>query len=296
MDGEITLNNPVFSVIIPTHNRAIELERCLNSLTLQSFKNFEVIVVDDGSTENIFAVLKKFKNSLNLRSFRLDEASGGAARPRNRGIKEACGEWIAFLDSDDWWYPHKLERVKEYLIFSDIIFHDLDLEENGKRFIFKSVNARTLRKPVFIDLVINHNGLVTSGVTVKKSIIDMVGGFEEIELEDYDLWLKISLITDNFYHIREKLGCYWIGKANTTQNNKREIKRVQKIFNKHLNSIPLIYFKEALAAKRYIQGRIWDKMDHKSLATKAYDFALYHGSSTIRAKAFFHLTKKFFIK
>ena len=283
-------------MIIPTHNRIIELERCLDSLTLQSFKNFEVIIVDDGSKDNISALSKNFENVLNIRYFRLDNASGGAARPRNKGISEAQAEWIAFLDSDDWWYPQKLERIKECLQLGDVIYHDLDLNEQGKKHFYKTVSARALTAPVFLDLMINHNGLVTSGVAVKKDFLQKVNGFREIELEDYDLWLRLSQITNRFYHIQEKLGCYWVGITNTTQSNKREIKRVERIYNLHKNEIPALYLKEALSAKRYIQGRIWDKMGKKTLSSNAYLFAFFFGSKQIKQKSFLHLFKNFIFK
>jgi len=90
------LNN-IISVIIPTYNRSKELKRCLESLTRQTYKKFEVIVCDDGSTDNTKEVVNSYRNVLNIIYIK-DENFGGPARPRNNGIKLSNGEYIAFLD------------------------------------------------------------------------------------------------------------------------------------------------------------------------------------------------------
>src|SRR5680860_1084245 len=105
---------PTFSVIIPTYNRAKDIDQCLSSLLAQTYKNFEVIVCDDGSTDNTKDIVESYKDRLNIR-YDWSENWGGPARPRNRGIKLSQADWICFLDSDDWWCPNKLEECVKYL-------------------------------------------------------------------------------------------------------------------------------------------------------------------------------------
>lgn len=102
--------NPLVSVIIPTHNRAKYLQRAVNSVLSQTFKDFEIIIVDDASSDNTKEILEELKRQgLRIKSFRLDQ-NRGAQVARNKGIKASCAKWIAFLDSDDEWLNRKLER------------------------------------------------------------------------------------------------------------------------------------------------------------------------------------------
>ena len=95
--------NPLVSIIIPTYNRAEDLKRALKSVFDQTFRDYEVLVMDDGSIDNTREVVEKIKDA-RLR-YERDENFGGPAVPRNRGLRLALGKYIAFLDSDDWWHP-----------------------------------------------------------------------------------------------------------------------------------------------------------------------------------------------
>ncbi len=132
------MNKIIFSVIIPKYNRTETLKRALQSLVTQTYKEFEVIVCDDGSTDNTKEIVDSFKNNLSIR-YIWEENWGGPARPRNSGINISKNEWICFLDSDDWWYPKKLETVLSRLNNADIIYHDLDVfTPNGKKITKKN--------------------------------------------------------------------------------------------------------------------------------------------------------------
>lgn len=96
----------IVSIVIPTYNRANDLRRCLFSLVSQTYRNFEVIVCDDGSTDDSEVVVKEFQFSLKINYYHLKNF-GGPSRPRNFGIQKAKGKYIALLDSDGWWAPKK---------------------------------------------------------------------------------------------------------------------------------------------------------------------------------------------
>ncbi len=102
------MNGYLVSVIIPTFNRAFSLHKCINSVLNQSHENLEVIIVDDGSTDNSYEVIRQYLKNSRVRYIK-HETNKGAQAARNTGIKSAAGNYIAFLDSDDEWLPKKIE-------------------------------------------------------------------------------------------------------------------------------------------------------------------------------------------
>jgi len=186
------------SVIVPTYNRANLVSETVKSILNQTYKYFELIVVDDGSTDNTEEVIKKF-NDKRIKYIKIDNW-GGPAKPRNTGIKKARGEYIAFCDDDDMWLPEKLERqIKAFQVSNktamlytrfktiegDIISNRI-FPKNGK---YKSGN-------IFKSLYLRPF-IACSSVMVKRSVLDQVGFFDTdpnlISKEDADLWLRIAL-------------------------------------------------------------------------------------------------------
>ena len=110
----IQMNDPFISVIIPTYNRGKLLHRCLKSLDRQIFKNFEVIICDDASTDNTKTIVDSFNNSLKIRYFLMNNNSGGPAKPRNKSIKKSKVIYVAFLDSDDFCDKYKLKKCIKF--------------------------------------------------------------------------------------------------------------------------------------------------------------------------------------
>lgn len=181
------------SVVIPTYNGARYIREAVNSALAQKYQPLEVIVVDDGSTDNTADVLKPVIDRIRY----IKKANGGPASARNAGIKEAKGEFIAFLDGDDVWESHKLtwqmpafEDANVGLVYADASVIDVDgkLLENNSHLV-KSEGL------VFENLF-RKNFIPTSTVVVRKSCIEEAGYFDEdrelVSVEDYDLWLKIA--------------------------------------------------------------------------------------------------------
>ena len=104
---------PFFSVVIPTYNCANKIHRAIESVLSQSYSNFEVLVMDDGSTDNTEEIVSSFRD--NRIVYDKDSNFGGPARPRNRGIAIAKGDWICFLDSDDFWKKDFLSNAFEFI-------------------------------------------------------------------------------------------------------------------------------------------------------------------------------------
>jgi len=185
--------NPKISVIIPTYNSAQFIAEALESVFVQTYKDYEVIVVDDGSTDNTKEVLKPYMSKIRY----IYKENGGAASARNVGIKNARGEYIAFLDSDDLWLPEKLEKQVKYFeehLQVDMVFADC------VRFGEEVLNTRNgTRQLVSDDMFVNiwwYNIVPTSTVIVRKSCFEKVGLFDEAReietAEDAEMWLRIA--------------------------------------------------------------------------------------------------------
>ncbi len=185
-------NTLPITVVIPTYNRARWLRECLASVARQSVRPREVIVVDDGSTDETEPVCRREWPEIEY----CYQANRGVSAARNRGIRMAGSEWIALLDSDDLWEPTKLER-QWAVLQSDPQLKALQTEEiwlrNGKR-----VNPRRIHaKPsgwLFAELI--PVCLVSpSAVIIHREVFEKVGDFDETlpACEDYDLWLRMAL-------------------------------------------------------------------------------------------------------
>lgn len=205
-------NTILFSVIIPTYNRADFLKRALESLLKQTCRNFEVLVCDDGSTDDTADVVDQYRSAINVTYIR-DDNWGGPARPRNHGIKRSVGEWICFLDSDDWWYPTKLECCMSLLKKADVIYHGLDVYSIAGK--IRKMRLNQPKNPITQYLLTEGNKMPNSSVVIRKSVIDKIGfqleDREVISSEDYEYLLRVSTVTDKFYFIPKMLGGYWKG-------------------------------------------------------------------------------------
>lgn len=185
------MKNDLISVVIPTYNRVSFLKEAIDSVLDQTFRNFELIVVDDGSTDKTSELLLSYDKKIKV----IKKANKGPSSARNRGIKAAKGEWIAFLDSDDAWKPDKLEKQMQFIKDNPDI-KICQTEEiwvrNGKR-----VNPRKKHEM--------HSGWIyeqclrlcivsPSSVIIHKDVFEKVGLFDETLLacEDYDLWLRVA--------------------------------------------------------------------------------------------------------
>ena len=183
-------DNPFFSIIIPTYNRAHLIEKTIQSVLNQSYPNFEVIIVDDGSTDNTEDIIKSIQNP-KLKYYKIKNSERGAAR--NYGIDRATGRYVTFLDSDDMYYPWHLSHAYESLNNYEFpMFFHLGYElknEKGKTRI--TINKL---KNDDIMMFIKGNPLSCIGVFIDRSITDKYRFSEERDLsgsEDWELWIRI---------------------------------------------------------------------------------------------------------
>ncbi|MBW4557552.1 MAG: glycosyltransferase [Trichormus sp. ATA11-4-KO1] len=206
----LTLENQLtVSVVIPTFNRANLLPRAISSVLAQTFSNFELIIVDDGSTDNTDEVVKNFIDP-RIRFLPLGKNCGGS-HARNQGIKAARADYIAFLDSDDEWLPRKLELQLARLQSSDNP-HATVVYCSGYEY-YESIQRKKLPNliahegDVFNHLLRGWLPPTTSLFMIKRSALIDVGGFDERlpSFQDYDLWLSLAQANNHFLTVNEPL-------------------------------------------------------------------------------------------
>jgi GT2 family glycosyltransferase len=179
------------SVIIPTYNRGWIIKEAIDSVLAQDYTEFELIVVDDGSTDQTSEVLDSYRNDIKV----LSQKNKGVSAARNRGIAEASGKFITFLDSDDLWLPKKLSVQIEFfnqtpdalICQTEEVWIRNGLRVNPKK-RHKKPSGMIFKPSLELCLV------SPSAVMIQRSLFDRVGEFDETlpACEDYDLWLRIS--------------------------------------------------------------------------------------------------------
>jgi glycosyltransferase involved in cell wall biosynthesis len=182
---------PLISVIIPTYNRAGVLPEAIDSALSQDYGNFEVIIVDDGSTDETPALLERYGTRITV----IRQSNRGVSAARNRGVREANGDLIAFLDSDDLWQPGKLStQAAFYKSHPDVLVCQTEETwiRNGRRVNPKHRHKKPsgwIFEPSLALCLVSP-----SAVMIRRGLFEEMGGFDESlpACEDYDLWLRIS--------------------------------------------------------------------------------------------------------
>jgi len=242
------------TVIIPTFNRKQYLFHAINSVLAQTYKNIELIIIDDGSSDKTINLLKHYKSQLQI----YRQKNKGVSAARNKGIKLSSNNWIAFLDSDDRWHPKKLENQINYLVKNSkykICHTDEIWIRRGVR-----VNQHKKHKKyggLIFDKCIDLCRISPSSVIIHKDVFNKVGLFNENlpVCEDYDLWLRITAKFPVLYldekltikyggHLNQLSEKYWgmdrfriialesiIKKSFLSKKNKLKVKKIKQIKN-----------------------------------------------------------------
>jgi len=286
--------SPLFSVIIPTYNRAEKLKHCLDSLAKQTYKNFEILVCDDGSTDNSKDVVEQFKDVLDIKNF-WNENWGGPARPRNVGIKNAKADWVCFLDSDDLWFPNKLEVCKGSLNNFDLIYHSLIINHKGEK-LNKTRWVRNLNSNAFRDLMLNGNAIPTSSVCMRKQLLIALGGFSEDKRfrvgEDFDLWIRASLENCRFKYIPLVLGEYWVGEGNISSFGTSDLDYVKIVYDQYVHKLTRKDIQRQKAVLTYSYGLALQQNGNRQEAKKKYREVFLFRGCKIKIKALYRLLFK----
>ena len=202
------------SVVIPVYNGERYLAHTLDKVLGQSYSNIEIVAVDDGSTDGSNGILNQYRDRIVI----IRQQNAGVSAARNAGIRESSGEYIAFLDQDDWWLPSKTEQQVQVFnnhsetgfVHTAAVFFDDTRSEAIEP--FNNERGDLIVGDCFPQLLLG-NGIIGCSVMVRRSVLDRVGGFDtEIcgnTVQDYDLWLRCAQVTQ-FSYIPEPLSVYRI--------------------------------------------------------------------------------------
>lgn len=210
-------NAPGISVVIPLYNKGPHIARTLNSVLNQTFQNFEIIIVDGGSTDNGIDVVKKF---IDPRIKLIRQIGNGVSIARNQGVNISQSNYIAFLDADDEWLPDHLENLfKLFKKFPDAGFIGTNytiMVQEGKEIkpVIKNLEFSLkygLIKRFFFILAIGYSPLIISSMGIRKDIFIKYGGFLTGKSwgEDHELWCRIALQENVGYCLSRSAIWHW---------------------------------------------------------------------------------------
>lgn len=233
---------PTLAVVIPTYNRTPELARALDSLLAQTWQDFEVVVCDDGSSEDVGAVVHRYENRLAIRCLRIPN-SGGPARPRNVAVAASTAPWVSFLDSDDWWDPGRVARMLPHLGQDvDVVYHRL------RQVVFPPATRAPSGELVGADcgpeplrrMLTRGNPIPNSAAIVRRATLERLGGIAEDlnSVEDFDTWLRFAELGARFRFVPEVLGSYSVSQAGISTFGPRQYAIQRALFAKHLHLLP----------------------------------------------------------
>ena len=219
---------PLVSTIIPTYNRAALVCDAIDSVLAQTYQNVEIIVVDDGSTDDTLEVLRRYSDRIQM----ISQPNAGPAAARNRGLLAAKGELIAFLDSDDLWLPDKLalqvnllsrvgEEVPCCLCNIKMLWKERELTSFEVAWLKPPISQGVWHNPD--EILASRFVLFNQGVLIRRRVLREIGGFDERfrMLEDYDLALRLSLQGD-WAFVREPLVIWREGATNSLSREAAE--------------------------------------------------------------------------
>lgn len=270
---------PAVSVVIPAHNAAWCIRRAVDSVLAQTFRDFELIVVDDGSTDDTAATLHAYGDRLRV----VAQANGGMSSARNAGIRTARGRYLAFLDADDRWLPDKLARQVALMTSQpELAFcaATATLEDPDGNTVGAWACNRQGRATV-ADVFASHATIAggASSVLARRELVRALGGFDEtlFGAEDTDLWIRLAALGP-FGCIEEPLVVVLKRPGSVSRNRKRM--RAGAIAMTHKN-------RKLLPADR--QGAFWRSLYAGTLC----DYAKWAHREGDRMRALADLCKAF---
>ena len=272
-------NSPLVSIVIPTYNHAPMLQRALATVVEQTYQNWNAIVVNNFSTDNTLEVVAAFNDPrIQCVNFRNNGVIGAS---RNEGIALATGKYVAFLDSDDTWFPTKLEQCVEILeTGSDLVCHaEYWIDESGKS---RLVAYGPSEAATHHNLIYKGNRISTSATVVRTALLKEVHGFdvapELISTEDYDLWIRLAAKSDKFAFLSEPLGEYHRHDNNVSANIEKHLAAELALLEKHFSANTR--FENIIARRRrkalayYGAGRSLHRTRKHFLALQKYSHSL----------------------
>lgn len=235
-------NEALVSIVMPAYNCEKYVIEAIDSVLAQTYSNWELLVIDDGSKDNTLRIINEFGNKDSRIKALPNDKNMGVSATRNRGIDLASGDWIAFLDSDDMWEPSKLEKQfkaaqessAEFLFTGSSYVNEESKPFKGIFEVPEKVSFKMLR---------NQNVISCSSVLIKKKFFENIKMEKDEMHEDYAAWLRILKIGVTAYGVNEPLLIYRISRNSKSGSKVKTIKMTYKVFRFiGINPISSVYF------------------------------------------------------
>jgi glycosyltransferase involved in cell wall biosynthesis len=281
--------HPRVSVVITAYNYGLFLPEAIESVLGQTFKDFQVVVVDDGSTDNTSEAILPYLSNPCLRYIRKE--NGGQASAKNRGIAESKGEFIAFLDADDVWFRTKLEE--QIPLFSDpnigvVYSKRVLMDPHGNERPFQHP---TLHRGYVLDQMFINNFVCFSSAILRRECFEKVGKFDESlpMAIDYDLWLRIAMHY-HFDYVNEPLVKYRLGHGHMSENKDKRFECAWRVMNRFLED-PSLNEHLSWWVPRYARAHTYGSMGEYYLSQKRL-LALRFFIKSLQCNPFYFLSWK----
>ncbi|QWV95849.1 glycosyltransferase [Geomonas nitrogeniifigens] len=252
------------SIVTATYNMAQYLPLTVESVLGQTYQNLELIVVDDGSSDDTSEVMARFAAEPRVRYIRL-ERNCGQTVAKNRGLSEVKGAFVAFVDADNLWKPNKLERQLPLFVASErtgVVYSDAEYIDGSGAvlpYIERKYHDGDITAKLLLSNFVNFNSAV-----VRKEVIDEVGGFDEALAMgiDWDLWLRIS-VRYRFRFLPEQTYSYRLWENQMSHQKVKRLKNAEKILEKFQRAYP-----DAVPAKTLDEAKALLYADYALLELK----------------------------
>ncbi len=270
------------SVVIPVYDRTWELRESIGSILKQTYQKFEIILVTDGSPKETYDVVESYRENPKIKIFHFYNNTGNAVRGRNKGIREARGEFVAFQDSDDIAVPERLERSVEFMQKhqADVVYGGWRAMLDGTRQMPGIVNGQEMMARDFgFEELLRKNSICQSTSMVRKSALWDVGGLKRTMgyFEDYELWLRLLYFGHKLKAIPEILINLRLHQGNNELNFKKDSEKwyglMLQEYKKKTNLLPKIAY---IIPGTAISGGIAVVLQHANrLLRKGHDVSIF---------------------
>jgi glycosyltransferase involved in cell wall biosynthesis len=249
---------PRVSVIIPTYNCSRYLPEAVESALAQTYQDYEIVIADDGSTDGTQELINRWDGRL-VYAF---QENRGLSAARNFAVSRASGEFLAYLDADDVWFPDKLERQVRFmtenrqcgLVHGDVSIIDEDGEVIHRRYNVEC--KRVIHQGKCLEGLIHYSTVVVPSVMERRACFEEVGGFDETlrSVEDYLHWVQIALGGHEFGYIEEPVAMYRWRSGSLSRNESQMTEAMVRVCRILLND-PKLRLHESQSVRRVLEAR-----------------------------------------
>jgi len=235
------VNNSVVSIIMPVYNGEKYIEQSINSVLMQTYKDIELIICDNNSTDNTINILNSYKKHQNVKIVHCTKK--GVSHARNKALSHVTGKYIAFLDGDDLWYKEKLETQINFMEKFNVAFCYSSYNYIDENSVKVKDKIRNIDENITYKKLLKDNLIGTLTVVIDKDKVNNIN-FKDIKHEDMILWLQLLKTDIKVQGINKVLASYRISKKSLSSNKFKAAKWRYEIYRKveKISVIKSIYY------------------------------------------------------